>query len=209
MNVFFKKALWVLIVLLAILVGLLPLSYIEQDTTSGFLELKEKALLNSWAWQIAFNAHIISGGIAIMIGWIQFNKKLISRRLKWHRTVGKVYVVASLICGLSGIYVGFHAYGGPIAAAGFVTVGIIYFYTTLKAYWHIRNKQIAPHQKMMMFSYAACLAAVTLRLYVPFLTFYLGDYLLAYRVVAWLSWMPNLLIANILSKSASIRLVAA
>lgn len=200
MKIFAKKAIWVIIVLLAILVGLLPLSYMEQDPSSGYLELKERALLDSLSWQIGFNAHIISGGIAILIGWTQFSKKQLIKRLNWHRFIGKVYVVASLICGLSGIYIGYYAYGGPIAAAGFMTVGVIYFYTTLKAWLYIKNKQIAQHRTMMMFSYAVCLAAVTLRLYVPFLTVFLGDYLQAYRIVAWLSWIPNLFIAYVLSK---------
>ncbi len=195
-----KKTLWIIIVLLAILVGLIPLAYISPDTESGFLELKDRALLQNMGWQIAFNAHIISGGIAIMIGWIQFNKNLVAKHLKWHRNIGKVYVVSALICGLSGIYVGFHAYGGPIAAAGFMSVGIIYFYTTLKAYLHIRKKEIVPHQRMMMYSYAACLAAVTLRIYSPLLTYFLDDYQKAYQISAWLSWVPNLVVAKMLGK---------
>lgn len=197
---YLNKTLWIIVVLLAILVGLIPLNYIEQDTESGFLELKDDTLLNSMAWQFAFNAHIISGGIAIMIGWLQFSKKLLSKRPKWHRVIGKIYIVAALTCALSGIYVGYFATGGPIAAAGFITIGIIYFYTTLKAYLHIRNRQIEQHKVMMVYSYAACMAAVTLRLYVPFLTVFLGDYFIAYRIVAWVSWIPNLLLARILSK---------
>ena len=199
MKIVFKKILWAIIVLLAILVGLVPLNYIEPDINSGFLELKDRVLLQNIAWQIGFNAHIFSGAIAIMVGWVQFNRRLLAKRPKWHRTIGKVYVVCALVCGLSGVYIGFYATGGPIAAAGFMSVGAIYFYTTLRAYLAIKNKQIARHQTMMMYSYAACLAAVTLRLYVPFLTYYLGDYLQAYRIVAWLSWVPNLLVAKILS----------
>jgi uncharacterized membrane protein len=202
MKFVLKKILWAIIILLAILVGLVPLNYIEPDVNSGFLELKDRALLRSIGWQIGFNAHIFSGAIAIMVGWLQFNRNLLAKRPKWHRALGKVYVVTALICGLSGIYIGFHATGGPIAATGFISVGAIYFYTTLQAYLAIKNKQIARHQTMMMYSYAACLAAVTLRLYVPLLTHYLGDYLQAYRIVAWLSWVPNLLVAKVLSDRA-------
>ncbi|GAB4428835.1 MAG: hypothetical protein OHK0039_47410 [Bacteroidia bacterium] len=46
-----------------------------------------------------------------------------------------------------------------------------------------------------MISYAACFAAVTLRLWLPILTALLGDFLPAYRIVAWLCWVPNLLVA--------------
>jgi uncharacterized membrane protein len=198
MKVPVAKIAWGITIFLAILVGLLPLAYIEQDRTSGYLELKPAALLDSVAWQIAFNAHIISGGIAILIGWIQFNRKLLAKYVVLHRTIGKIYVLAALVCGLSGVYVGYYAYGGPIAAAGFMTIGVIYFYTTLKAYLYIRNQQVVQHQQMMLYSYAACLAAITLRLYVPFLTVFLGDYTKAYQIVAWLSWVPNLLIARVL-----------
>lgn len=134
---YLNKTLWIIVVLLAILVGLIPLNYIEQDTESGFLELKDDTLLNSMAWQFAFNAHIISGGIAIMIGWLQFSKKLLSKRPKWHSVIGKIYIVAALTCALSGIYVVYFATGDAIAAAGFITIGISYFYTTLNAYLHI------------------------------------------------------------------------
>jgi uncharacterized membrane protein len=199
-----RKILWVIIVLLAILVGLIPLSYIEPDINSGFLELKDRALLQNIGWQIGFNAHIISGGIAIVIGWMQFSKGLLKKRPVWHRTIGKVYVVAGLTCGLSGVYIGYYATGGPVAATGFMTIGVIYFYTTLKGYLYIRNKQIAQHQAMMLYSYAACLAAVTLRLYVPFLTALTGDYFVAYRMVAWLSWIPNLMVANALIARKSV-----
>ena len=199
MKVSARKVFWVITVFLAILVGMIPLSYISPNINEGFLGLKDRALLQTLGWKIGFNAHIISGSIAILLGWTQFGKNQITKHLKWHRAIGKVYVVSALICGLSGVYIGFHANGGPVAAAGFISVGIIYFYTTLKAYLHIRKKEIEQHRRMMMYSYAACLAAVTLRLYTPFLTYLMGDYLQAYRIIAWISWMPNLFVAKILN----------
>lgn len=198
MTISIKTILWYFLVLLAILVALIPLSYIKPDINAGYLELKDRALLQSLGWQIAFNAHIFSGSIAIAIGWVQFNQKLFEKRRNWHRNIGKVYVLAGLICALSGMYVGYYATGGPVAAAGFITVAIIYFYTTLNGYLSIREKRVAVHQTMMFYSYAACLAAVSLRIYVPLLTVWLGDYLTAYRITAWLSWMTNLAVARIL-----------
>lgn len=191
-----KKVLWILIVCLAILTSFVPLIYINPDPAEGFLGLKDAALLSSKVWNTFFYMHIISGGIALLIGWTQFSRNILNKRIQWHRNIGKLYVIAGLCCGFSGVFVGFYAYGGIIAQTGFVTVGCIYFYTTLMAYLHIKNKNIAAHQAMMIYSYAACLAAITLRLYSPFLTMWLGDYTLAYRAVAWLSWVPNLLIAN-------------
>ena len=62
------------------------------------------------------------------------------------------------------------------------------------------NKDITTHQKMMTYSYAACLAAVTLRIYLPLLSFAFGDFIKAYLLVAWLSWVPNLIVAFYINK---------
>jgi hypothetical protein len=48
------------------------------------------------------------------------------------------------------------------------------------------------HREMMIYSYAACLAAVTLRIYLPILSFVFHDFIKAYLMVAWISWLPNL-----------------
>jgi hypothetical protein len=190
-----KKVLWTIVIILAILISLLPFTYLIKDAQQGFFEIKDVAVLKNIFWQTGFYTHIFSGGIALMIGWLQFSKKRIINNIKWHRAIGKVYVLTALICGLTGIYVGYYSNGGLMADLGFMSIGVIYFYTTLKAYLFIKNKQIIQHQRMMVFSYACCLAAVTLRFYMPFLTYYLGDYYLAYTASAWLSWVPNLLIA--------------
>ena len=54
---------------------------------------------------------------------------------------------------------------------------------------------------MMIYSYAACFAAVTLRIWLPILTSILGEFLSAYRIVAWLCWVPNLIVAYIISNT--------
>lgn len=48
----------------------------------------------------------------------------------------------------------------------------------------------------MIYSYAACFAAVTLRIWLPLLTAaFLGDFIKAYTIVAWLCWVPNIIVA--------------
>ena len=49
---------------------------------------------------------------------------------------------------------------------------------------------------MMIYSYAACFAAVTLRIWLHLLTALFGGFITAYTIVAWLSWVPNLIVAN-------------
>ena len=113
-----------------------------------------------------------------------------------HRKIGKVYVVSVLLSGLAGVYIGFFATGGIVASLGFICLGLTWLYTTLQAYRFIRNRNTESHRKMMIYSYAACFAAVTLRLWLPMLTALFHDFKTAYRIVAWLCWLPNLAVAR-------------
>jgi uncharacterized membrane protein len=201
MKRYFLKFLWVLTVILALLVGYIPISYLLNGINEGYLELKTQAVLSSETWYFFLYTHIISGGISILIGWIQFSKKIQQKYLNLHRNIGKTYLVSALICSLSGIYVGFYATGGFISAAGFITVACIYFYTTLQGFLSIKKGQIIQHQNFMTYSYAVCLSAVSLRLATP-TAYLLGlDYTSSYQVIAWMAWIPNLMIAYWINKN--------
>ena len=50
----------------------------------------------------------------------------------------------------------------------------------------------------MIYSYAACFAAVTLRIWLPILLKIFGDFIIAYSIVAWLCWVPNIIVANLI-----------
>jgi uncharacterized membrane protein len=196
-----KKILWVLVVILAILISIIPFTYLIPSIPQGFLTMKDPLLLKNLVWKTGLYAHIFPGGVALLIGWVQFSEKLRQKRLQWHRVIGKIYVLSSLICSFAGVFIGFYADGGTIGRLGFVCVGVVFFYTTWKGYRHILRQEIVAHQRMMTLSYAACLGAVTLRLYMPFLIMYFGNYGQAYTAVAWLSWVPNVLLGLYLTRN--------
>ncbi|QNR84726.1 DUF2306 domain-containing protein [Pedobacter riviphilus] len=198
-----KKGLWILFATFALLIGLYPMIYFLMDRKFGLLNSKSVELLANTFWNIGFYMHIIFGGIALLIGWTQFSPKMRNRRMALHRKLGKVYVVAVLLSALAGIYIGFFATGGWISSTGFICLGIIWFYTTLKAYLYIKRGAVEQHQKMMVYSYAACFAAVTLRIWLPILTMVYGDFSKAYLVVAWLCWIPNLIVAYLLTRKTT------
>src|SRR5215212_10181532 len=100
-----NKFLKIVMAALALFVGLYPFRYFFVDRKFGLLQLKSEALLANAFWNIGFYSHIVPGGIALLIGWIQFNKKIRTKRLTWHRTIGKVYVCAALISSFAGIYI--------------------------------------------------------------------------------------------------------
>lgn len=195
-----KKGLWILLVALAIVIGLYPSIYFLVDRKFGLLSSKPNELLANTFWNIGFYTHIILGGIALLIGWTQFSSKIRIRKLTLHKQIGKIYLISVIISSITGVYIGFYATGGLISSLGFIFLGVVWFYTTLQAYLHIKNKEVEQHQKMMIYSYATCFAAVTLRIWLPLLTFIYGDFVKAYVIVAWLCWIPNLIVAYLITR---------
>ncbi len=190
-----KRILFILLAILATLMGIYPIIYFLIDRRFGLLESKSELLLADNIWNITFYTHIILGGIAILIGWTQFVKRWRNRNLNLHRQIGKLYVGCVLVSAITAIYIALFATGGIVPALGFIFMGLVWFITTFKAYRDIRKKKIISHQKMMIYSYATCLAAVTLRIYLPLFISIFNDFNKAYAVVSWLSWLPNLVVA--------------
>ena len=182
------------------MIGLYPAIYFVIDRKFGLLQFKSEALLSNIFWNIAFYTHIILGGIALLTGWSQFNNKLRIRKPSFHRSLGKIYVIAALLSSIAGIYIAFYATGSIDVTFGFICLGLIWFSTTLMAFISIKKFQIIKHEKMMIFSYAACFSAVTLRIWMPILSALLHGFIPAYRIVAWLCWIPNILVAFYLAK---------
>jgi len=198
MNTIGNKIAWFVFGFLAVGVSLYPalygyLAYIGVD--EALRSRKTAELLASAVWNTGFYTHIAFGGLALLVGWVQFSKRFRNTNLKRHRLIGKIYMIAVLISGIAGLYVAFYATGGIIAKLGFGSLAIIWLYTTFMGYRTIRNGNVQKHEVFMIYSYAACFAAVTLRVWLPMLTMAFGDFIPAYRIVAWLCWVPNIIFA--------------
>jgi uncharacterized membrane protein len=114
-----------------------------------------------------------------------------------HRIIGRVYLGAALLLGLAGLALSVHAAGGPVARAGFFTLALITLGTVAAGYRNIRAGAVRAHREWMLRSYACIFGAVTLRLWLPLLIVaHGGEFLPAYRWVAWLAWVPNLAITE-------------
>jgi uncharacterized membrane protein len=198
-----KNVSWALFAFFAMLIGVLPFIILSKGMKFGVEETKDITLYANLFWKNSFYVHVIVGGLPLLLGWTQFIPKLRTKYPKVHRFIGKIYLVTFLTTALTGFFISFYATGGVIAALGFGTVALIAFFTTLKAYLDIRKGNVVSHQKMMIYSYACCFAAVTLRIWSPLLSIAIGSFDIAYPIVAWLSWVPNLLIAYWLIKKKS------
>jgi uncharacterized membrane protein len=188
------------LVVLCVIIGVYPLVYLIADGPIGLLQTKSDALMRDGWWRLGFYTHMVAGGVALSVGWSQFIKQWRARYLKAHRAVGKIYVVMVCVSGLAAVCISPHTTTGWIAGLGFGTLGLVWIHVTLNAYRCIRKGDLQGHKFMMVYSYSACCAAVTLRLWLPLLYGLLKlDFNLAYPIVAWLCWVPNLMIAHVLN----------
>ncbi len=191
-----KKLGWVIAIILIVVISLIPYTYLVIEWPFGLLTTKSEELLENPFWKFGFYLHIIPGSIALLSGWSQFIKGWRDKNIQLHRALGQLYIISVLLSALGGLQSGFYATGGWVAKTGFIALALVWFSSTLSAYLKIRNRDIDAHEKMMIYSYAACLAAVTLRIWNPLLIMITGDFYIAYPIVAWLCWVPNLIVAR-------------
>jgi uncharacterized membrane protein len=198
MNNIIDRISWWVFGIACTCIGVYPVIYFLIDRQFGLLRSKSEALLGDQYWNIGFYGHIVLGGVALLSGWSQFSPKLRRTRMNLHRGLGKIYLMAALLSGTCAIFIAQFSTGGLSNVIGFSLSGIIWVATTALAYRAIRRGQVDAHYRFMMYSYAVCFSAVTLRIWLPTLTNLLGDFLTAYRIVGWLSWVPNLLVAYLI-----------
>ena len=143
-----------------------------------------------------FLAHVIAASVALLLGGFQFFTQLWARALAVHRWIGRSYVLAVLIGGLSGLVVGTQAVGGIVAAVGFSLLAMSWLGSTALALWYVRTGNINAHRCWMIRSFALTFAAVTLRIYLLIFTLSGFEYAEASVYLGWICWVPNLVFAE-------------
>lgn len=195
-------ALWLLF--FTFMMARITIPYFSFDPYWDFL-LTKQTILHVDAWRWSFYVHIGTSIFVLLAGVFQFSKTIIRKFPKFHRFSGKTYVLLVLLLSApSGLIMSFYANGGIYAKISFVIISTLWWIFTFIAYQRIVRKNIASHTNFMIRSYALTLSAITLRLYAFFLPGILhkfdvhlrGDHM--YILLSWLSWIPNLIIAEIL-----------
>jgi hypothetical protein len=205
-----KNLPWIPLIFFAIAVGFYPLVYYFVDMhNKGLLQTKPLELVNNTVWHSLFYTHITFGGIALLTGWTQFSKRLRTRYLNTHRLIGKIYIIAVILSGCAALYIAFFASGGIICVLGFGSLAILWLISVIKAYTSIIKRDIIQHENWMIRNYALTFAAVTLRIWLPMMQFLIHlDFNTAYRIVSWLCWVPNIIVAEIIiSKIRPVKLM--
>lgn len=183
---------WALLVLTILSIAAVSSRYLTLDPDVYFDKQRDVYIAHT----LGITVHVAGAVLALLLGPWQFIRRLrVGRYRRLHRWSGRLYVLAVMIGGAGGLYMASLAYGGWISAIGFTCLAVAWLVTGSFAFVRIRQRAIAAHRRWMLRNYALTMAAVTLRLYIPILVGVGGlDFIDAYRTVAWLSWIPNLLL---------------
>ena len=160
--------------------------------SDAYFERQREIYVREELWLLV---HIGGMMVAAALGPFQFLRAFRDRYRSLHRTMGKVYLLSALIGGVGGLYMAQYSASGIVSDIGFSLLAIALLLVSGLAYLAIRRGAVQEHREWMTRSYALILAAVTLRLYIPFLEAAFGEYD-GYAIVAWLCWVPNLVVAE-------------
>lgn len=145
--------------------------------------------------------HFGVGGLALLLGPLQFLPGLRAKRPALHRWMGRSYVAACLMSGVAALILAGTTPAGVTAQIGFGLLGIFWLATTSTALVQAMQKQFASHRRWMIRSYALTLAAVTLRFYLPAAFAMEIPFETSYPIISFACWVPNLLVAEWMLRS--------
>lgn len=178
----------------------LSIPYTSFQKNVDFLTTKQNVYHIGY-WRYSFYAHVFTSILVLPAGFTQFSAAFFGKA--WHRRLGMIYVFTVLfVSAPTGFLMGWHANGGLASKASFVLLSILWFLTTLLALLTAKKRRFVEHGEWMLYSYALTLSAITFRLIA--LGFDLFDVHVrpqeVYVTTAWLSWVPNIIIAHLLIK---------
>jgi uncharacterized membrane protein len=152
---------------------------------------------NFVAHPVGIYCHVFAASVALLLGPLQFSARLRRASVRVHRWIGCVYLgVGVLVGGLSGLYMSQFAFGGAIAKLGFLISSMFWLYSGVCALLAVRRGAIEEHRRWMVRNFAIAFGAITLRLYLAASIAAGLDFDTAYAIIAWLCWLPNVLVAE-------------
>jgi uncharacterized membrane protein len=174
----FKTVLWVSLGLTTLFVFI---------TSEAFL-VADYPMYHAYRLQIIADRHLLiphtfCGLIALLVGATQFSSRLRRRCLKFHRVLGRIYVISVFV----GAWTGIALAAGRPGMPGTSMQAAAWIVCTTAAFITARNRQIAQHRKWMIRSYAVTFTFVSSRVLNlwPRYWSHLGDSLAAVGVIAF------------------------
>lgn len=158
--------------------------------------------------QVWFVAHIIGATFSIFLGPVQFWKFIRKKYIRYHRIAGKLYILGSLVAGLSALRLSLINDCTGCRYPLFI-LSLLFILTTAMAWYAVKKRNILAHRQFMARSYTCALAFVFVRLYqvLPINFFFsaiedpsvrrtVNEWFFSFvpllLVEIWMAWIPSL-----------------
>lgn len=177
----------------------ITIQYIPYNTDVAFLRIKQDVIEVPF-YKLAFFTHVYTTMFVLIAGLTQFSTYIRKHFSELHRFSGWLYAfTVLLLAGPSGFYMGIYANGGVISQTAFCLLAVLWICFTAMAIKNAVKRDFRSHRKFMIRSFALTLSAITLRAWKYVLVFLFEPRPMdVYQLVAWLGWIPNLIIAEII-----------
>lgn len=187
---------------------ILAVAFVRRDALK-YLNWSEAVYQRFWPSRLLLAAHVAGAGIALLVGPLQFSRRLRSRWPRVHRTIGWTYVIAVLVSTPFAIRLA--PYSGCLECIPpFLIWGVLTLTVTLIAVVLAVLQSHAMHREFMVRSYALMFAFVFVRLDHHLVGTTLEVPLPAGvarpALVMWLAWLvPLLLVELVVSWMPTVR----
>ncbi|MGE8556282.1 MAG: DUF2306 domain-containing protein [Chryseobacterium jejuense] len=177
----------------------ITLEYIPMNPNISFLMIKQTEVEHRPEYLYFFYTHVYTSIFVLLSGFLAIIRKGFGLK-SFHRNIGKVYIfLILLLAAPSGLYMGFFANGGLFSKVSFVMLGFLWWISTFKAYQLAMQKKFKEHKQWMWRSFAFTLSAITLRMWKVIIVYlFHPNPMDVYQIIAWLGWIPNILIIEYL-----------
>ena len=179
-------------------------SYFPPNFDSAFLFGRREYFVGSY--RAAFYAHIISGPVALAIGFVLIVTGGRARFLRLHRLLGKTQMLIVIAAVLpSGLVMSARAFTGPIAGLGFACLSVATAACIIIAVYQAQARRFAAHQRWATRCFVLLCSPLVLRMMSGASIVLNVDSDLTYRLSAWLSWLVPLAFYEYCLRHSAIR----
>src|SRR5215472_5267082 len=109
-------------------------------------------------------AHILPAALFMLLGPLQFVRRIRSNHPRFHRWSGRIFLAASAVVGVTGLTMAFgKTVGGLDEKAAITLFGTFFLIALSRALWHAMHREFAQHREWMIRGYATGLAVAAIR----------------------------------------------
>ena len=191
MNPYVSRGFWWLCAVTSVMIALISYRYFVPSIPVP-PAVGGNAMAHPWLW-----VHAGFGATSLILGPWQFMPQVRARWPRVHRWIGRIYIFCVIVGGFAGLLLAGGTTAGPIARAGFGLLAIVSVGVAVNGLRLAMTGRYAEHREWMIRSFAIIFGAVLLRAYLPGAQAVGIPFKTAYPAIAWLAWVPNLVVAEL------------